>query len=469
MKEPAIPSIVWSAPLFDRSGFADEARQFILALDQAGFDVRADPFLRHPWQVRLPGGAGERIERLLAAEVPSRFVHVVHGSPHDLRRHPRAAYAVARTMFETQDAPAELAACDDFDEIWVPSPFNVETFARAGIDRARLHAVPEPIDTSRYDPAPPPLPLAGLEERFVFLSVFSWHLRKGWDALVRAYRAEFSADEPVTLALKFEPYLPHTPTVAEAHRRLQSYVEAELRGDLAQGPPIVLLDLDLSDADLPRLYRAADAYVMASRGEGWGRPYLEAMAAGLPTIGTRAGGNLAFMHDDNAYLVDTTPVPVPALGWEEVPWYRGHRWAEPSIPQLRAAMRRVFEERDEAAARGARAREEILARYGWERIAACVKERLREAGVAAQRAPAIRPRVAEADVPRVVWEGDFFREHSFAVVNRELCRALLGTGGVDLALRADPAVGPLAASPALAGLLARCDRAPRDPDVHVRH
>lgn len=37
---------------------------------------------------------------------------------------------------------------------------------------------------------------------------------------------------------------------------------------------------------LPHLYAAADAFVLPSRGEGWGRPHVEAMSMGLPIIAT---------------------------------------------------------------------------------------------------------------------------------------------------------------------------------------
>ena len=38
----------------------------------------------------------------------------------------------------------------------------------------------------------------------------------------------------------------------------------------------------LSQAELRGLYAAADAFVLPSRGEGWGRPHVEAMSMALP-------------------------------------------------------------------------------------------------------------------------------------------------------------------------------------------
>jgi glycosyltransferase involved in cell wall biosynthesis len=44
--------------------------------------------------------------------------------------------------------------------------------------------------------------------------------------------------------------------------------------------------LRLSEEDFMRVYRAADALVIPTRGEGWGRPQAEATAVGLPVITT---------------------------------------------------------------------------------------------------------------------------------------------------------------------------------------
>ena len=63
---------------------------------------------------------------------------------------------------------------------------------------------------------------------------------------------------------------------------------------------------------LPRLYRAADAFVLPSRGEGWGRPHVEAMSMGLPVIATNWSGPTAFLDEEVGYPLDYTLEDLPA-------------------------------------------------------------------------------------------------------------------------------------------------------------
>lgn len=56
--------------------------------------------------------------------------------------------------------------------------------------------------------------------------------------------------------------------------------------------------------DMAPLYAAADAFAFPSRFEAFGVALLEAMAAGLPTVVTRAGGILELTTDDTSLRVD---------------------------------------------------------------------------------------------------------------------------------------------------------------------
>ena len=56
----------------------------------------------------------------------------------------------------------------------------------------------------------------------------------------------------------------------------------------------VLIEEDLSDAELADLFLCADAYVSLHRSEGFGFGIAEAMSVGKPVIATAYSGNLDF-------------------------------------------------------------------------------------------------------------------------------------------------------------------------------
>lgn len=453
--------ILWTGPLLERSGYGEEARRFVLGLDRKGVAVHINPtsWIGDP---RLGSREASRLSALAVTEAPHRFINIVHsfpvarmfvgGSPgvfplaEHFVPHPRALRNIGRTMYETDRIlPAWAEYCNQMDEVWVPSKFNVESFAASGVERSRLRRVPGAVDTDLFQPGRTATAIPNASG-FIFLSVFAWSLRKGWDALVRAYVEAFEGRQDVSLVLKVMPLWNQTNT--HHHEQLREYIEGTLGLQLATAPRIIFMDQDVADADMPGLYAAADAFVLASRGEAYGRPFLEAMAMGLPTIGSRCGGNVDFMDETNSYLVASQPADVTQAGMREVPDYRGHRWLEPDVSDLKQAMRRVFEERDEARRRGSEARQRVVADHSEDHVAGAVLDRLEAQGVKAKRGPIRR-------VPALTWEGPLNLTFGMAEVNREMTKALARTRAVD--------VKPSEAldwRPWLTG---------RSPDVTVRH
>ena len=374
----SLPALVWHGPLFDPSGYAEEGREFVFALDALGVPLRTEPVYDWcPKQVALPSNESSTLHRLARTLCPSSMpqVRLFHMVPCHYRRIEGAAFHIGRTMCETDRIPSEwVAQCNLMDEIWVPCEFNIETFSRSGVEPQKLVKIPQGLNLNRYQVAGPHMRLPG-GRRFNFLSVFEWSRRKGWDVLVRAFAAEFRATSNVALIIK-------TGAVGgNASVQLRQEVIKELRAaQLASYLPsnIVIFPANLSAEQMPALYRGASAFVLPSRGEGWGRPLMEAMLMGVPAIGTRWSGPLEFMNDDNSYLVDCEIVDVPECGWREAPVFCGHRWAEPSVTHLRRLMRQVVEDREGANRRAAAAREHISAHFSRERVAQMVRTHLAE-------------------------------------------------------------------------------------------
>lgn len=66
---------------------------------------------------------------------------------------------------------------------------------------------------------------------------------------------------------------------------------------------------EISYRDLPRYYQSADVFVRPSRSEGLGNSFLEAMASGIPVIGTPVGGIPDFLKDRETGLMVNTNDP----------------------------------------------------------------------------------------------------------------------------------------------------------------
>jgi glycosyltransferase involved in cell wall biosynthesis len=188
---------------------------------------------------------------------------------------------------------------------------------------------------------------------------------------------------------------------------------------LSKLAPVYMLTDVLSTQDMPRLYAAADAYVLASRGEGWGRPYMEAQAMGLPTIASRWGGQREFMDADTGWLVDGDLIDVPNDAEVFNTLYRGHRWFDPDVDDLTAKMREIASDWDAAAKRAEPARSRLIQRFGPDATANTLRE-------AAEGAMA---RFADPARPPCVIRGSFGSSASLATVNDGLAGGLEDLGG----------------------------------------
>lgn len=474
-------SVRWCAPIFNPSGYASEAINFMVPLKD-----RLDLGIYHHnnlYSDKFVAGLAEtERETLFAlrdrfAEIKNGIV-ISHNPANGFLRLPDADYHIGRTMFETDTIPAGWAqACNRMDEIWVPSQFNVETFVAAGVERDKLVVIPGAADEHFFDPKKhQPLTLPN-RAKFNFLSIFEWSSRKGWDVLLAAYAREFSASDDVCLYLR--TYLfgkPDADPRAAIERRVNDFIATLNLGDKAL-PRIEILADQVPSDKLPALYLAADCLVMPGRGEGWGRPHHEAMLMERPVIATNWSSNVEFMAPEHSYLIDYELVEAKHL--EPELWhYRGHRWANPSETHLRQLMRQVQTNPAEAQVKGRAARAHMVKHYGRDVVATKVLRRLsaiEEKLTSNYRSIPFTPKAKTLRKPKqmpvVVWDGSYLDFGSLSHVNRELTSRVESKRHVRLQrVGRNPLPGSASERPELQRLARQLTaQAPRNATITVRH
>jgi glycosyltransferase involved in cell wall biosynthesis len=218
----------------------------------------------------LPAGCPILIDGLALGVLPAELLRALPGPVAALCHHPLAletgvAAADARRLRHSERAA--LAAC-----AWV-----IATSATTAAILTTDYAVPEARLTVACPGTDPAARATGSGGSGVaILSVGSLTPRKGHDVLIAALAGLAHLDWRLTIAGPADRDAAHA---ADLSRQI---VEARLRGR-------VVLAEALDAGALDRAYAGADLFVLASRYEGFGMAYTEAMAHGLPVVGCAAG------------------------------------------------------------------------------------------------------------------------------------------------------------------------------------
>lgn len=111
--------------------------------------------------------------------------------------------------------------------------------------------------------------------------------------------------------------------------------------------------------ELPAYLKASDIFVRASRSEGMGNSFIEAMAAGVPVVATQEGGIADFLFDENR-----NPEK-PVTGWA----------VDTDSPEdIARAVTEIMSRREKVGAVVRTARALVMERYDWNRIAEEMKD-----------------------------------------------------------------------------------------------
>lgn len=324
--------LIWHTILSAHKGYGTVARQLIRAVERQGVDITLAPYGN-----QVPRGF-ERFAKPLTHLGKLAFHYHYHLRPGELR----CERVITYFMWETTMIPSSYIQEINTSSVllYVPCEQNLESFRECGVT-IPIKVLHHGVDQEMFPflDRPP-------REMFTFGTFGAFSSRKGIDVLIRAFEQEFAPHEAVQLLLKTNlgkpPYA-------------------------IRDPRIKLICRFMRRDELLEFLQEMDAFVMPSRGEGFGMCGIEAMSTGLPLIATNWGGTAEYLSPSDSFPIAFRLVDVVPSG-ENLINYSG-QWAEPDCDHLRSVLRWLFEHPAEAREKGRLASKRVQEEWTWDRPA----------------------------------------------------------------------------------------------------
>lgn len=237
-------------------------------------------------------------------------------------------YNIGLWFWESNEVPKSwLKTKNLIDEIWVYSDYNLNLF---GSLCSNIHKIPFSIDlkvNSSFNRLYFDLP----KSPFIFLFTFDAYSsvnRKNPEAVIKAFKMAFKNQKDVFLIIK--------STNLQHYKNHEKNLEYLVRGS----SNIKIVNKFIPYIEHASLINCCDAYISLHRSEGLGYGMAEAMYLGKPVIATNYSGNLEFMNQENAALVDFKLVPIQKGQYYFID-KKKHLWAEPDIHHAATLMLKI--------------------------------------------------------------------------------------------------------------------------------
>lgn len=383
-------NVILRGRIYEVLGYAIHTRSILFSLNKANVNIKLTPLrsssksrLKNPSQIyEVISNQNKQLFRLLQRNKINRNYFFLEVCPPDYwKRDKKANKNIGFTAFETDAIPNSWKKIlNTFkDEIWVPSKFNQDSFRRCGI-KVPIYVIPYGFDIKAYQPDVEPFNLLN-NHYFNFLSIFNWNPRKDWKKLLLAFCSEFRKEKNIRLVLLIHDF-PFNKV--KNIKKIRYYLK---KINYNKNENVLILYKIIPQDVLPRLYTACQAFVLPSRGEGWCRPYSEALLCGLPVIYSRCSAMLYNLNEKIAFPIEGKMVKVretikqePELldNWivKEKFLDGEHQWFENDIDSLRLQMRYVYENYQKAKNKAMLGRQWIVKNYNLDKVGKIIIDRL---------------------------------------------------------------------------------------------
>ncbi len=336
------PFVLVSAPVATRSGYGSHARDLVHSLiDMDKYDIKVistrwgnTPMNALDYQNEKDRKIVDLLVRAQLDRQPDIFIQVT--VPNEFQA--VGKYNIGITAgIETTAAPSDwIEGVNRMNLIIVPSNHSKEVLVNTKytkMDANTKHAIGElkvdrpidilfeGVDTEQYGVDKDGNPVSGFEktvdellaqipEDFCFLFVGHWlpgdlgHDRKNVGMLVKTFYTVFqSHPNPPALVLKTNEVDFSVIDRESILNRIRTIRETFTDQDSL--PNVYLIHGDLSASELNTLYThpKTKCHISFTRGEGFGRPLLEASLSGKPIIAPNWSGHVDFLDDERTILL----------------------------------------------------------------------------------------------------------------------------------------------------------------------
>jgi len=372
------PTMLIFGPVATRSGYGDMGRDLVrhfIEYDKFDVKVISAPWGDTPMNALDPNNPKDKmiLDRFVSTQITSQpevFVHI--GVPNEAQ--PIGKFNILCTAgIETTVASAQwIDGCNKMDVIFTISEHSKEVFKASKFEargpngqsqgvlqlQKPVEVLHNCIDTAIFGKKAPTdtsitKVLDDITENFCYLFVGHWlrgdlgEDRKNVGFLIKIFFEAFKqvSDKPQpALILKTSSAgfsILDREEILHKINQIKASVHLERNQKL---PNVYLLHGELTDKEMNTLYNHSKvkAHVSFTKGEGFGRPLLEASVSGKPVIASGWSGHLDFLDKNGAVLVGGELKNVhPTAAWENV-LLQESSWFSPDPQQCVNAMAAVF-------------------------------------------------------------------------------------------------------------------------------
>lgn len=171
--------------------------------------------------------------------------------------------------------------------------------------------------------------------KYVFLNIGKWEIRKGHDLLLELFEMAFPNQEDVELWI----------LASEKTNNYSSEQELKQWKNMYSKNRVKLFSGFDTHQEIAQLIANSDCGLYPSRAEGWNLELLESMSMNKPVIATNYSAHTEFCNSDNTYLVNITETE---RAFDGKAFHGQGNWAKlglDQIDQIISHMRHVYSNR----------------------------------------------------------------------------------------------------------------------------